>query len=53
MFNNDNKRNPHEVKLLLSDGRALDGKLMLPVSSDIRRVLNGDNPEKAALQAVA
>ena len=44
MFNNDNKRNPHEVKLLLSDGRALDGKLMLPVSSDIRRVLSGDNP---------
>ncbi len=44
MFNNDNKRNAHEVQLLLSDGRALDGTLMLPMSSDIRRVLNGDNP---------
>lgn len=44
MFNNDNKRNAHKVQLLLTDGRAVDGTLMLPVSSDIRRVLNGDNP---------
>ena len=29
---------------MLTDGRAVDGTLMLPVSSDIRRVLNGDNP---------
>lgn len=44
MFNNDNNRKPYEVQLLLSDGRALDGTLLLPMSSDIKRVLGGDNP---------
>jgi len=44
MFNNANNRKPFEVQLLLSDGRAIDGTLLLPVSSDIKRALNGDSP---------
>ena len=44
MFNNDNNRKPYEVQLLLSDGRVLDGTLLLPMSSDIKRVLGGDSP---------
>lgn len=44
MFNNENNRKLYDVQLLLSDGRALDGTLLLPVSSDIKRVLNGDSP---------
>ena len=44
MFNNENDRKSFNVQLLLSDGRALDGTLLLPMSSDIRRALNGDSP---------
>jgi hypothetical protein len=44
MFNNDNNRKSYEVQLLLSDGRSVDGTLMLPMSSDIKRVLGGDSP---------
>ncbi len=44
MFNNEKNRKSYDVQLLLSDGRALDGTLLLPMSSDIRRVLGGDNP---------
>lgn len=44
MFNNENDRKSYDVQLLLSDGRALDGTLLLPMSSDIKRALNGDSP---------
>ncbi|MGB5215363.1 MAG: hypothetical protein WBN88_17160 [Anderseniella sp.] len=44
MFNNDNNRKSYEVQMLLSDGRSVDGTLMLPMSSDIKRVLGGDSP---------
>ncbi len=44
MFNNENDRKRFDVQLLLSDGRALDGTLLLPMSSDIKRALNGDSP---------
>lgn len=43
MFNNENDRKQYEVQLQLSDGRALDGTLMLPMSTDIKRVLGGDS----------
>lgn len=44
MFNHENERKSFDVQLLLSDGRALDGTLLLPMSSDIKRALNGDSP---------
>lgn len=44
MFNNENDRKSYDVQLLLTDGRALDGTLLLPMSSDIKRALNGDSP---------
>ena len=44
MFNNDNNRKEYQVQLLLSDGRSVEGTLMLPMSSDIKRVLGGDSP---------
>ncbi|MGI9512934.1 MAG: hypothetical protein ACR2OL_08550 [Anderseniella sp.] len=44
MFNNEGNRKSYDVQLLLSDGRALEGTLMLPMSSDIKRVLSGDSP---------
>ena len=44
MFNNESDRKSFDVQLLLSDGRALDGTLLLPMSSDIKRALNGDSP---------
>lgn len=44
MFNNDNNRKEYAVQLLLSDGRSVDGTLMLPMSSDIKRVLSADSP---------
>lgn len=44
MFNNDEMRKPLDVRMFLSDGRNLEGKLMLPMSIDIKRVLSGDNP---------
>ncbi len=44
MFNNANNRKPFDVQLLLSDGRAINGTLLLPVSSDIKRALSGDSP---------
>ncbi len=44
MFNNENERKPFDVELLLSDGRALYGTLLLPKSSDIKRALSGDSP---------
>ena len=44
MFNNDNNRKSYDVQLLLSDGRSLTGTLLLPMSSDIKRVLSGDSP---------
>ena len=31
------------VQLALNDGRRLEGNLVLPLSVDIKRVLNGDN----------
>ena len=42
MFNNDDQKRPVPVRLALNDGRMLDGKLMLPPSIDVKRVLNGD-----------
>ncbi len=44
MFNNDEKRKLIPVQLGLSDGRRLEGNLVLPLSVDLRRALNGDNP---------
>lgn len=44
MFNNESERKSFDVQLLLSDGRALDGTLLLPMSSDIKRALSGDSP---------
>ena len=44
MFNNDNNRKSYDVQMLLSDGRSVNGTLMLPMSSDIKRVLSGDSP---------
>jgi hypothetical protein len=43
MFNNDNNRKEYQVQMLLSDGRSVDGTLMIPMSSDIKRVLGGDS----------
>ncbi len=43
MFNNDEKRKLMPVQLALNDGRRLEGNLVLPLSVDIKRVLNGDN----------
>ena len=43
MFNNDDKRKKVPVQLALTDGRRLEGNLVLPMSVDIKRVLNGDS----------
>lgn len=43
MFNNDEKRKLIPVHLGLNDGRRLEGNLVLPLSVDIKRALNGDN----------
>jgi len=43
MFNNDEDRKLVPVQLALNDGRNLSGNLVLPLSVDIKRVLNGDN----------
>ena len=42
MFNNENERKPVPVRLALSDGRQIEGTLMLPMSVDIKRLLNSD-----------
>ena len=44
MFNNESDRKSYDVQLLLSDGRSVEGTLMLPMSSDIKRALSGDSP---------
>lgn len=44
MFNNENNRKPYDVQLGLTDGRTVEGVLLLPMSSDIKRALNGDSP---------
>ncbi len=44
MFNNESDRKSYDVQLLLSDGRSVQGTLMLPMSSDIKRALSGDSP---------
>jgi len=44
MFNKENDRKQFDVQLLLSDGRAVNGTLLLPMSSDIKRALSGDSP---------
>ncbi|MEM7634046.1 MAG: hypothetical protein AAF299_05770 [Pseudomonadota bacterium] len=44
MFNKENDRKEFSVQLLLSDGRSVEGTLMLPMSSDIKRALGGDSP---------
>ena len=45
MFKNEGDRKNYDVQLLLSDGRSLEGTLMLPMSSDIKRALGGDSPD--------
>lgn len=44
MFNNESDRKSFDVQLLLSDGRSVEGTLLLPMSSDIKRALSGDSP---------
>ena len=44
MFNNANQRKEELVQLVLSNGTAIDGTLLLPMSTDLKRCLNGDSP---------
>ncbi|MGB7205180.1 MAG: hypothetical protein WBD37_06885 [Anderseniella sp.] len=43
MFNNGDQRKHENVQLVLMDGRCVEGTLLLPMSSDARRALNGDS----------
>ncbi len=42
MFNGGDQKKAVLAELTLSDGRKLKGKLIIPVSSDLMRTLNGD-----------
>ena len=42
MFNNDEERTSVPVRLALTDGRLIEGNLMLPVSTSVKRILNSD-----------
>lgn len=42
MFNNADKKEALPVQLALSDGRNLQGSILLPASSSLSRVLNGE-----------
>ena len=42
MFNQNDERKAVPVQLALSDGRFLEGNLMLPFTVDVMRVLNAD-----------
>lgn len=41
MFNSQSQRKEERVQLVLSDGRTVTGTL-LPITSEVRRALNGD-----------
>ena len=43
MFNSQSQRKEERVQLVLSDGRTVTGTLLLPITSEVRRALNGDN----------
>ncbi len=43
MFNNGDQRKQEKVQLVLLDGRVVEGTLLLPMSSDAKRALNGDS----------
>jgi hypothetical protein len=42
MFNSQSQRKEEPVQLVLSDGRVVTGTLLLPITSEVRRALNGD-----------
>lgn len=42
MFNNGDKKEALPVQLALSDGRNLEGQILLPASSSLTRTLNGE-----------
>ncbi len=42
MFNSQSQRKEEPVQLVLSDGRVVTGRLLLPITSEVRRALNGD-----------
>ncbi len=42
MFNSQSQRKEERVQLVLSDGRTVTGTLLLPITSEVRRALNGD-----------
>jgi hypothetical protein len=42
MFNSQSQRKEEQVQLVLSDGRVVSGTLLLPITSEVRRALNGD-----------
>ena len=42
MFNSQSQRKEEQVQLVLCDGRVVSGTLLLPVTSEVRRALNGD-----------
>jgi sRNA-binding regulator protein Hfq len=44
MFNNADQRKQERVQLVLSNGSVIDGILLLPMSTDVKRCLNGDSP---------
>lgn len=43
MFNSQSQRKEERVQLVLSDGRTVTGTLLLPITSEVRRALNGDS----------
>jgi hypothetical protein len=43
MFNSQSQRKEEPVQLVLSDGRVVPGTLLLPITSEVRRALNGDS----------
>ncbi len=51
MFNSQSQRKEEQVQLVLIDGRVVPGTLLLPVTSEVRRALNGDGATVEFLHA--